>query len=136
MSNDLLTKTPRWDHIANSKSYNSALARKLLEHPSRGKLADSVAALGGHLDQVQKFHVGIESSSTDRAAEPEFVAACMAAEGALETAKVCIAVIAACNVVEDFASNPKGSQMAQSLLSKSVGLPDALKKRLKTIATA
>ena len=126
-SERLLACLPRWDHIATNKSYNGALAKKqLLGHPLRGKFGDLIGALGVSKEALDTVLEAWGGHSDQSAIE--------SIETSLDTASLTASVIASVNDIEEFGTKPQGRDMAKTVLAKTGGLPDALKKKLQSVA--
>lgn len=133
MSDAMLKSMPRWDHLINSRTFNSSLVkRQLLESPLRRALPDRIRDLAMHKE-------GIEDYLHQAAAEAELpeLAEVTASEAALSLANQTMAVIAAANILQDFAGTARGREMAEQMMARSAQLlPDALRKRSAEAAQA
>lgn len=104
---DLLASTfldlvPRYDHIVAGKMYNSLLARRqLLEQPRRQMLPDKISELGMFADNSKDFlH---DSFGVEDYPPIEYPSAM----SALEVGQKTLLVLAAVNIIEDFATSPR-----------------------------
>lgn len=97
-------------------------------------MPDEVSSLGNLLSSAADLREALKGVGVDVSSDYE--AASIAAEGALQSAKNCMTIVACVNVAEDFASSPKGRAMAESLLKSGMSIPDPLRKKLQAIATA
>lgn len=132
MTSSTLSALPRTDHIVNSTSYNQTLVRKhILENPARKVLPDKIRDLAMQKEVFEAFVDDVFSVGA-AVALPEVVGC----DAALSVANATMSIIAGCNALEDFAGTSRGREMAEHLLAKASGLPEALRKRLQKASEA
>lgn len=137
MAQNLMQKTPRWDHIATAKTYNNLLARRsLLESPARKTLADDIAAVAHFQEAAERVRNSFAALVGEEGDDANWQSSTCAASGSLEVSRQCMLIIACCNCVEDFSRDAKGRAMAETLLKKGSHIPEALRKKLSTLALA
>uniref|UniRef100_A0A7S2JDL4 Uncharacterized protein n=1 Tax=Zooxanthella nutricula TaxID=1333877 RepID=A0A7S2JDL4_9DINO len=136
----LLAILPRHDHIISKNTYNGHLARtQLLGCPNRAKIGDLTSALENANDSTTEIITNlrnITAAGTDDAFDPESIAELAACKSALDVADYTTFLIAAVNAVEEFGKTAKGRDMSKVLLTKGHAAPEALKKRLETLAAS
>ena len=134
MADDTATleaKAPRYQHIITKQKYNGKLAKvQLLDNVVVTVLPGMINM---HFELVASISKYVSEWSLGSASDLlEF----QGAQAAIDLGNQVMAVIAAVNVVENFASDPRGPAMAEQLLEKKSDYPASLKDRLKAIANA
>lgn len=126
-------RAPRWAHIASDDDYKPALAkRQLLKSPARNSLPDMANRLYTLVRDVEgglKF-MGMASLSE------EVSDTLVNGSAVWEMCAATLAVIAACNILEEFATSPNGPSMASTFLAsqRPRDFPKSLEGKLKSLA--
>lgn len=112
--------------------------KSLLASPARSSLSDNIAEVGLFADSVERMRAGLTTFGSDSDALSSCRSGAVAAvSGALEAAKQCLLIVACATCVEEFVNQPRGREMAETLLKKGGGgIPEALRKRLTSMALA
>lgn len=129
LASTFLDLVPRYDHIVTARMYNSLRARRqLLEHLRRHMLPDKLSQLGLFADNSKDFlhdYFGVEQYPIEYDS----------AMSALEVGQKTVVILAAVNIIEDFASNTRGPDMARTMLrsASASSLPEVLRQSLEQI---
>lgn len=127
---------PRWSHIIGQDEYKQQLVRKqLLKAPGRSTLPEMSNKLWTFSQSLRALpktwaFVGDAAWGDSLPASLENAAAVN------EMAALCLSVIAACNILEEFGNTQAGKAMAIDMLStdRPVGFPKVLETKLQKLS--
>jgi len=134
LSEQLVKHTPKFGHCVNDATYVKTLAKRhLLECPTKDKLGTETVELWKSLQQLQQLHSGFGLEPPLRE-DPTCREVVENADTAFSHAKQCVAVMAACNVIQELAGPEKYIHAKQLLDTKRGVLPKTVVTELEALA--
>jgi hypothetical protein len=131
------TTCPRWSHIISADIYKGNLAkRQLLEGQTRAQLPPATEKLRAFFRSLTDLGDSwpLEKPVAEMAISAD---ACSNVAGILDMAAEAMTIVAACNIIEDFAKTSEGKRMATQFLqlNEMKNFPKILESKLKHIAS-